>query len=228
MTRWGSTALLPLLLVSTGVLTACGSASVSSPPSGVDELVIPTPSPDPADFVDTVDNPWFPLEPGTTWTYTVTDADGSHPMTVTVEPGPEVAGVPTTARVTTEGEMVLTDWFAQDDRGNVWWFGRDGAWEAGVDGAEAGLAMAETPRVGDGYSMVVAPAGYGTTATVLAVDDPVTVPAGEFESVVIEKESGIGFIPRQTTSSYAEGLGLVAEQMESADYRSVRLERVTD
>ncbi len=53
------------MLAALTVLTGCGSASVSSPPSGVDELVIPTPSPDPDDFVAAVDNPWFPLEPGT-------------------------------------------------------------------------------------------------------------------------------------------------------------------
>src|SRR5690606_28571766 len=83
------------LLVGPAGLTGCGSASVSSPPAGVDGLVIPTPSPDPADFVGAVDNAWFPLEPGTTWSYVVTDAAGEHRMTVTVEAGPDVAGVPT-------------------------------------------------------------------------------------------------------------------------------------
>lgn len=208
-----------------GGLTGCGSASVPSPPSGVDELVIPTPSPDPADFVDTVDNPWFPLAPGTTWTYTVDDTTGSHPMTVTVEPGPEVAGVPTTARVTTEGEMVLTDWFAQDDRGNVWWFGREGSWEAGVDGAEAGLAMAATPRVGDGYRPALAPGVSEHTATVTALDERVTVPAGTFETVLVDGRSELETGAR-TESSYAEGVGLVAEQVASGSYRSVRLESV--
>ncbi|MFC6344343.1 hypothetical protein ACFP8W_20335, partial [Nocardioides hankookensis] len=72
-------------------LAACGSASVSSPPSGIDELTIPTPSPDPHDFVDGVDNPWLPLPPGRTWTYDVVDVHGGHELTVTVEPGPEVA-----------------------------------------------------------------------------------------------------------------------------------------
>lgn len=206
-------------------LTGCGSASVPSPPSGVDELVIPTPSPDPADFVATVDNAWFPLEPGTTWTYAVNDTAGAHTMTVTAEPGPEVAGVATTARVSTEGERVVTDWYAQDDRGNVWWFGREGSWQAGEDGAEAGLAMADTPRVGDGYRTALAPGVSEDTATVTALDDRVTVPAGTFETLAVDGRSELA--PGvHTEASYAEGIGPVAEQVVSGSYRSVRLESV--
>ena len=52
-------------VTSTLVLTGCGSASEPSPPTGIDELVIPTPSIDPADFVDRVDSPWLPLAAGT-------------------------------------------------------------------------------------------------------------------------------------------------------------------
>lgn len=206
-------------------LAGCGSASVPSPPSGVDELVIPTPSPDPADFVATVDNPWFPLEPGTTWTYTVDDAAGEHTMTVTAEPGPEVAGVATTARVSTQGTDVVTDWYAQDERGNVWWFGREGEWQAGEDGAEAGLAMADTPRVGDGYRTALAPGVAEDTATVTALDDRVTVPAGTFEALLVDGRSELD-PGAHTESSYAAGLGLVAEQVVSGSYRSVRLESV--
>lgn len=205
-------------------LTGCGSASVSSPPAGVDELTIPTPSPDPADFVDIVDNPWFPLEAGTTWTYVVTDAAGEHPMTVTVEAGPEVAGVPTTARVSSEGTRTQTDWFAQDEDGNVWWFGRDGSWQAGVDGAEAGLAMAETPRVGDGYRPALAPGVSEDIAHVAALDARVEVAAGTFETLLVEQRSELE--PGLRESSYAEGLGLVEERTVAGGYRTVRLVRV--
>ena len=61
------------------------------------------------------------------------------------------------------------DWYAQDDAGNVWYMGEDvinyeyddegnlletnsdGAWEAGVDGAEAGIIMWATPVPGPSY-----------------------------------------------------------------------------
>jgi hypothetical protein len=87
------------------VLTACGSSSVQLAETGVDTLVVPTPSPDPDDFVRGVDNPWLPLPPGRTWTYQVVDVDGAHERTVAVADGPEVDGVPTTARVTTDADV---------------------------------------------------------------------------------------------------------------------------
>jgi hypothetical protein len=203
------------------LLTGCGTASAPSPPAGVDELVIPTPTPDPDDFVEGVDNPWFPLEPGTEWTYSVADAAGSHRLTVTVAPGPEVAGVPTTARVSAEDGTVVTDWYAQDDDGNVWWFGREGSWQAGEDGAEAGLAMAATPRIGDGYRTASAPGTSEDIAYVATIDERVEVPAGTFATVLVQKRSDM--VPGVRESSYAEGLGLVQEQVVSGSYRVVRL-----
>src|SRR4051794_12429612 len=91
---------LAALAVLTGPLAGCGTASAPSPPTGVDGLVIPAPPPDPDDFVARVDNPWFPLPPGGSWTCDVADADGTHRMRVAVEDGPTIAGVPTTARIT--------------------------------------------------------------------------------------------------------------------------------
>lgn len=61
--------LLVFLLLAALSLTGCVGPPPSIDPSGVDELQIPTPAPDPADFVATVDNAWFPLAPGSVWTY---------------------------------------------------------------------------------------------------------------------------------------------------------------
>ena len=200
-------------LVLLAVLTGCGSASSPSPPSGVDELVIPTPSPDPADFTGTVDNPWFPLAAGTTWRYDVAEVTGTHRMVVTVAPGPTVDGVPTTARVAREAGRRVVDWYAQDDRGNVWWFGRAGQWRAGVDGAEAGLAMAATPRVGDGYRTGYAAGVVEDTARVVSVDD---------QRVVVEESTALepGSAHQLT---YEHGTGLVLDSDLEGAYRVVRL-----
>src|SRR5207244_360683 len=59
-------------------------------------------------------------------------------------------------------EERTSDWYAQDEQGNVWYFGEDtaeltpsgkvknteGSWEAGKDGAVAGIFMPASPAVG--------------------------------------------------------------------------------
>lgn len=220
----GSMTVRPLLLAAAlALLAGCGTASAPSPPAGVDELTIPTPSPDPDDFVATVDNPWFPLEVGDSWVYAVTDATGAHRMRVTVEPGPRVAGVATTSRVTTEPSGVVTDWFAQDDRGNVWWFGRAGSWRAGEDGAEAGVAMLARPRVGDGYRTGYRPGVVEDTARVASLDESAEVAAGSYDGLLlVERHSALE--PGATGElSYGRDIGLVEAREVSSSYRTVRL-----
>ncbi len=211
MTVRTTAAAVAVLIGLTG-LTGCGTSAVSSPPSGVDELVIPTPSPDPADFVRRVDNPWFPLALGSTRTYDVADAVGTHAQTVTVEAGPEIAGVATTAQVTTERGRRTTDYYAQDTGGNVWWFGRDGVWQAGEGGAEAGIAMLATPRVGDGYRTAYLPGVVEDVVTITAVDDPVqTLGRSDLEPGVTHDRT------------YERGVGLVLDVVVGSGYRTVRL-----
>lgn len=157
-------ALVPLVAV-------VGCAGLGQPAAydqpGINGLVIPTPSPDPDDFVDAVDNPWLPLEPGTTRTYEVT-RDGSPLGTVVADVRDDlvpVAGLDATAvEITTDlggAATVETRLYAQDDDGNVWLVGvesdEDPSWRAGTDGAEAGLAMPAQPRLGDGWPAYVVP-----------------------------------------------------------------------
>ncbi|WP_345522671.1 hypothetical protein [Nocardioides conyzicola] len=202
-------------------LAGCGGANVQLPSSGTDQLVIPTPSPDPDDFVRGVDNPWMPLPDGRTWTYQVVGVDGSDEQKVTVAAGPEVDGVPTTARVTTGPDTVTTDWFAQDAAGNVWWFGREGEWTAGTDGAEAGLAMAADPRVGDGYRTAYQRGVVEDVATVLALDGSATVPAGSYDDLVVTRDtSETGSVEQ----SWARGIGLVEATRPG---QTVRLTKVS-
>lgn len=195
------------------LLTGCGSASEPSPPTGVDGLRIPTPSVDADDFVTGVDNRFLPLPIGARWEYAAT---GDRPGTVAVTTfeGPDIAGVATTAvrTVTTPeaGERsVTTDFYAQDDDGNVWWFGRQGEWEAGADGAQAGLAMAAAPRQGDGYRQALRPGVVDRRGLVLAVDAEVTVPAGDYDDLV-QVATTSPATDVVTHAWYAADVGLVA------------------
>jgi hypothetical protein len=122
-------------------------------------------------FVRTVTNPWFPLRPGTVFVYTgeKDGRRGSDIVNVT-RSTKTIRGVRCTAvadRLYLHGRLAerTTDWYAQDERGNVWYFGedtaelnaagkvtsREGTWQAGLDGAEAGVFMPAHPRIGRSF-----------------------------------------------------------------------------
>jgi len=208
--RGGRYAALALVVAMTAA--GCSDASPDSPPAGVDELVIPTPSPDPADFVRGVDNPWLVLTPGVTRRYRVT---GSTPgeLVITVEDTTyDVAGVATTPVSRTEptGEQQV-DYFAQDRRGNVWWFGREGVWLAGRDGAEAGLAMPATPRVGDGWRAASAPGVADVRLTVETDQQIVSTPAGRYNAALGLDLTDAVQPDDARRDFYVRGVGLVEE-----------------
>lgn len=234
-------AALGLVLLVAGSATGCSEASVVSPPSGVDELTVPTPSPDPQDFVDEVDNPWLPLVAGATWTYEVGGGAGGRVVVTVADEPATIAGVRATAVQTVQtlnapepGEVDLsgwsasptTDYYAQDTRGNVWWLGREGEWQAGQDGAQAGIAMLATPRRGDGYRQALVPGAVGATpgliAEVAALDGTAETGAGAFDDMVVIETTGPGGVAQRRF--YARGTGLVVTDTLPGDAsRSVAL-----
>ena len=158
-------AVVGLALAVPGALAGCAGVGQPAPydSPGINGLVIPTPTPDPADFVGTVNNPWLALEPGATWHYDVTE-DGRTLGTIDAKvlgATSEVAGLTATAvRTSTDldgddRDVEETRFYAQDDDGNVWLVGLDSfpgiSWRAGEGNAQAGLAMPADPRLGDGW-----------------------------------------------------------------------------
>jgi hypothetical protein len=128
----------------------------------------PAAGPNPRDFVARVDNPWFPLLPGTTFVYRgVKDGKTARDVVTVTHATRTIQGVRSTAvadRLYLAGRLEerTTDWYAQDRRGNVWYFGEatgeldraghvtstEGSWLAGRNGAKAGIYMTARPTVG--------------------------------------------------------------------------------
>lgn len=183
-----------------------------------------------AEFSDPldIDNPYFPLKAGTSFIYKGT-ADGDsirERFTVTYRTK-TILGVETRVirhRDWENGKLVeeTLDWFAQDDAGNVWYFGEytteykngkvighEGSWEAGVDGALPGIVMLADPQVGDTYQQENAPGIAEDMATVLSLDESICVPFGCFDNVLQTED----FTPLEPEfvehKFYAPGIGLI-------------------
>src|SRR5215212_11527803 len=180
---------------------------------------------DPHEFTTAIDNEYFPMKPGTTFVYQGgTERDR---MTVTHRTK-KVMGVECVVvddRAWEDGKLVekTYDWFAQDDKGNVWYFGEDtkeyengevvstkGSWEGGVDGAKTGIMMQANTKVGQTYRQEYYPGEAMDMARVLSLNVSATVPYGSFDHVLVTKE----FTPLEPGyvehKYYAPGVGQVS------------------
>ena len=123
---------------------------------------------DPTRFSAQVDNPWFPLRPGTRYVYTgIKDGQPSRDVVFVTHQTRTIDGVPCVAvqdRLYLRGRLEerTTDWYSQDRQGNVWYLGErtaeldrsgrvtstEGTWLAGVSGAKPGIYMPAHPTLG--------------------------------------------------------------------------------
>lgn len=185
------------------VLAGCG-ADPATPASALPHSDEPVRL-DPAEFTAEVTNPWFPLEPGTRWVYRETTEDGEEvrvvvtATTVTREIANGVTARVVRDTVTLDGEIIedTLDWYAQHADGTVWYLGertaefehgevttRGGSFEAGVDGAQAGVIMPADPEAGMTYRQEYYEGEAEDHGEVLALDQQASVPAGDYDGTV--------------------------------------------
>ena len=125
-----------------------------------------SPTIEPSNFTTKIDNPYFPLTPGTRTIYEATTQDGLQRTTTEVTRDTKnIMGVDTVVvhdTVTIDNEPLedTLDWYAQDRDGNVWYFGEAtkefkdgtadtaGSFESGVNGALPGIIMPAIHRSG--------------------------------------------------------------------------------
>jgi hypothetical protein len=186
---------------------------------------------DPADFVGVVDHPYFPLAPGNRWVYEETEEGEVSEVVVEVtDQRREIEGISATVvrdTVTLDGDLVedTFDWYAQDRDGNVWYLGEsvdnyengelvdhEGSWEAGVDGAYAGIVMPAQPQVGDAYRQEYWPGEAEDLGEIIDVGASVEVPAGSFDDVVMTRDWNPLEPDVVEEKAYAPGVGVVREQ----------------
>ena len=191
-------------------LGACGSDSGEE---GKLITQMPTPAPpaghiDPSNFVPSVDNPYFPLKPGTSYRHRgVKEGKPALDVFTVTNHTKEILGVTNTVvddRAYIDGrlEEISYDWYAQDREGNVWYFGEriqefnakgkripaQGAWRAGVDGARAGIAMPAHPKVGDTFRPEYDKGNAEDVYRILDASAKVRVPYGSFSNVLVMSE----------------------------------------
>jgi len=196
---WWTAAALAL-----GVGGPVAASSGASLPRGSEPVTL-----DPADFTTRIDNPFWPMRPGSRWVYRETAPDGTRQrVVVTVTRRTRLIANGVTARVVhdvvTEGGEpveVTDDWYAQDRAGNVWYLGEDtkeyedgrvvstaGSFEAGVDGAQAGVVMPARPRVGLRYRQEYLAGQAEDRAEVFSLSEQVEVPFGHFRRVLATRD----------------------------------------
>jgi hypothetical protein len=201
---------------------------------------------DPAAFVDVVDNPYWPLIPGSTWVYEGTDGEESERIEVTVLAERKVVhgigAVVVRDTVTVDGQRKedTRDWYAQDREGNVWYLGEDtkeyedgkvvstkGSWEAGVDGALPGIVMQADPRPGDAYRQEYYRGEAEDLAEVVRLGGAERVKAGRFDRLVVIKEWNPLEPGVVEEKSYAPGVGVVLERKVTGGTGRVELIQFT-
>lgn len=193
-------------------------------PQGSDPVTL-----DPADFVGQIDNPYWPMAPGTRWIYRESDPQGNAQkvkVTVTTRTK-EILGIDAMVVhdvVTERGQLVENtfDWYAQDTCGNVWYMGENtkeyengevvttaGSWEAGVDGAQAGVIMPGDPQVGLTYREEYYAGEAEDAGEVMSLVEQAQVPYGHFRDVLLTKETTPLHRRVLEYKLYAKGIGPV-------------------
>jgi hypothetical protein len=188
---------------------------------------------DPGRFARPVTNAYFPLAPGTVTRYRGTD-EGEH-LRERVEITRRtrvVEGVRTRVVLDVlrraDGSLAekTHDWYAADDRGNVWYFGertatydesghlesREGSWEAGVHGARPGLVMPADPHPTDAYRQELFRGHAEDQAWIVQRNAVTRTPMRRFHHVVRSLEWSRLEPGVVSVKLYGRGVGIIREQ----------------
>jgi hypothetical protein len=187
------------------------------------------------DLSATVDHPYWPMRPGSRWVYSeVEDGEEQRVEVVVTDEHKQVDGIDVLVvrdTVTSkDGALVedTRDWYAQDRDGNLWYLGedtaeyedgkvasREGSWEAGKDGAEAGIILPAEPAPGMEYREEYYEGHAEDNARILSIDELTKVPFRSFTDTIMTRNSSPIEPHVLEYKHYAKGVGPVLELLVS-------------
>jgi hypothetical protein len=207
-------------------------APVVSPPPPVASAPQPLP----------IDNPYYPLKPGTTRIYEgISEGHMEHNEVTVTDRVKVILGVPCVEVhdiVLHDGQLIeeTLDWYAQDKDGNVRYYGEDsreiedgkvvsteGSWEAGVNGAEAGIIMEAHPQVGDTYRQEFYKGHAEDMAEVFMLNVSITVPYGSYTNALVIRERTPLEPDVIEEKHYAPGVGMVQDVAVAGESDKIQL-----
>jgi len=241
---------LPLILAATMLCTGCTSSAIrpsATTPPGTPALesrpgdstsapasTLPTGAEpvnlNPADFTADISHPYWPMKPGTRWTYRDVDEKGEvQEVVIVATTATKKLANGITARVVrdtvrSEGDLVedTFDWYAQDSAGNVWYLGEDtaefengkiatrsGSFEAGNGGALPGILLPADPQVGQKYRQEYLKGEAEDNGEVLATGQLVEVPTGRYSDALLTRDTTTLEPAVVEYKFYAPGIGPV-------------------
>jgi hypothetical protein len=216
---------LAVALAATAIASSADSSAGQRLPRGSEPVTL-----DPADFTTRIDNPYWPMRPGSRWVYRETDQEGARQrVVVTVLRRTKLIANGIRARVvrdivTEDGKPVekTDDWYAQDKAGNIWYLGEattefengkpvstEGSFEAGVDGAEAGVIMPAKPRRGLKFRQEYYAGHAEDKGEIMSLREQAEVPFGHFRKVLMTKDTNPLEPKVLEFKFYARGVGPV-------------------
>jgi hypothetical protein len=201
---------------------------------------------DPADFTTRIDNPYWPMVPGTTWHYVEREDGEKQTVTVKVTGRTKmIEGV--RARVVhdvvRDGDGVILentwDWFAQDSDANIWYLGeltreyvdgvpvnQEGSFQHGKGGAQAGVVVPGEPQVGCAYREELLAGEAEDRARILSTAETIQTRFG-LRHRVLQTANTTPLEPDILENKfYVRGLGPVLELSVSPDLGSAVLVRI--
>jgi len=212
----------------------------------------------------TIDNQWFPMEPGTMWAYEGTALDEEENTTIdrrivfiVTDLTKEIEGVRTVVAWIedfTDGELGEKEiaFYAQDNSGNVWYFGEhpedyEGGefieaptWIAGFEEARPGIVISGDPQLGmpnvyQGWGPEAEWSDYGR---VEQMGLEICVPVDCYKDVLENAEASLTEPGAFQLKYYTPGVGEIRigwrgddptqEQLEMVEFRQLSADELAD